>query len=412
MSDFDGFVVFDLETTGISPAKHHRVIEIGIVRLDENFDVIEVWETLINPQRDIGPTSIHGLTASDLVEAPLFGDVIADIWHRFEGAVPVSHNFSFDRGFLLSEFKRHSIDLENFDGLCTLRLVNQLRLTSGRRCLSDICRALSIPLEEAHSAGHDAKACADILKAVAGKTELRELKKPVRCTELWKRNATPLGITRQKARERVVWSPLQTLAERIGTQQIDVPVDSTSLDEYLLILDRILEDRVVEEGEAEVLATIAAEKGFSCDDITKVHERYLGGLVAVALSDGILTADEKRDLTRVAGMLGIDAAKLDSLLLENPEAATFSTEDLSGKTVCFTGELRCTIDGDLIDRKRAETFASRAGLFPKPSVTKQLDLLVVADPDTLSGKAKKARQYGTRIMSELAFWQKLGIQAD
>jgi DNA polymerase III subunit epsilon len=412
MSDFDGFVVFDLETTGISPAKHHRIIEIGIVRLDEIFEVIESWETLINPQRDIGPTSIHGLTASDLAEAPSFGDVIADIWHRFEGAVPVSHNFTFDRSFLLSEFKRYNIDLHDFDGLCTLRLVNQLRIASGRRCLSDICRALSIPLTEAHSAGHDAKACADILKAIATKTELPELKKPVRCPELWKRNATPLGVTRQKARERVVWSPLQILAERIGAQHIGVPVDITALDEYLLILDRVLEDRVVEEGEAEELAAIATEKGFSCDDITKVHERYLGGLLAVALCDGILTADEKRDLTRVAGLLGISAAKLESMLLENPSATAFASEVLTGKSVCFTGELRCRIDGDPIDRKSAEAIACRAGLIPKSSVTKQLDLLVVADPDTLSGKAKKARQYGTRILSERAFWQKLGVQAD
>jgi DNA polymerase-3 subunit epsilon len=412
MSAFDGFVVFDLETTGFSPAKHHRVIEIGIVRLDENFEVIEVWETLINPQRDIGPTSIHGLTASDLADAPSFGDVMADVWHRFEGAVPVSHNFSFDRSFLLSEFKRHGIELLHFDGLCTLRLAGQLQLATGRRSLSDICRALSIPLAEAHSAGHDAKACADILRAAAAKTELRELKKPVRCPDLWRRKATPFGVTRQKARERMTWSPLQHLAERIGSQQFDVQVDGTALDEYLLILDRILEDRVVEESEAEELAIIAAEKGFSCDDITRVHERYLGGLVAVALSDGILTAVEKRDLMRVAGLLGIDAARLESMLLENPEATTFSTEDLSGKSVCFTGELRCTIDGDLIDRKKAEAFASQAGLLPKQTVTKQLDLLVVADPDTLSGKAKKARQYGTRIMSERAFWQKLGIQAD
>jgi DNA polymerase-3 subunit epsilon len=412
MSDFDGFVVFDLETTGFSPAKHHRVIEIGIVRLDEDFEVIEVWETLINPQRDIGPTSIHGLTASDLADAPSFGDVMADVWHRFEGAVPVSHNFSFDRSFLLSEFKRHSIELLDFDGLCTLRLASQLELASGRRSLSDICRALSIPLAEAHSAGHDAKACADILKAAATKTELRELKNPVRCPDLWKRKATPLGVTRHKARERMVWSPLQRLAERIGAQQFDVQVDGTALDEYLLILDRALEDRVVEEGEADELATIAADKGFSCDDITKVHERYLGGLVAVTLSDGILTHDEKRDLTRVAGMLGIDVAKLELMLLQNPSDAAFTTEDLSGKSVCFTGELRCRIDGDHIDRKAAESIASRAGLLPKASVTKQLDLLVVADPDTLSGKAKKARQYGTRILSERAFWQKLGIRAD
>jgi hypothetical protein len=170
------------------------------------------------------------------------------------------------------------------------------------------------------------------LKAVSAKTELRELKKPVRCPELWKRKATLLGVTRQKARERVVWSPLQTLAERIGTQQINVPVDSTAIDEYLLILDRIVEDRVVEEGESEELATVAAEKGFSCDDITKVHERYLGGLVAAALSDGILTADEKRDLMRVAGMLGIDAAKLESMLLENPEADFFDRKSI--RKVC------------------------------------------------------------------------------
>jgi len=43
------------------------------------------------------------------------------------------------------------------------------------------------------------------------------------------------------------------------------------------------------------------------------------------------------------------------------------------------------------------------------TVTKRLDLLVVADPDTQSGKAKKARQYGVRIMAEAAFWSALGL---
>jgi DNA polymerase-3 subunit epsilon len=42
-------------------------------------------------------------------------------------------------------------------------------------------------------------------------------------------------------------------------------------------------------------------------------------------------------------------------------------------------------------------------------VTKRLDLLVVADPDTQSGKARKAQDYGVRIMAEPAFWNALRV---
>jgi DNA polymerase-3 subunit epsilon len=43
---------------------------------------------------------------------------------------------------------------------------------------------------------------------------------------------------------------------------------------------------------------------------------------------------------------------------------------------------------------------------------KSLDILVVADPHTASGKAKKARQYGTRIIAEAAFWPLIGVTVD
>ncbi|MGQ0668939.1 MAG: hypothetical protein ACT4PO_04575 [Actinomycetota bacterium] len=41
-----------------------------------------------------------------------------------------------------------------------------------------------------------------------------------------------------------------------------------------------------------------------------------------------------------------------------------------------------------------------------------LDILVVADPNTQSGKARQARKFGTRIMAEAAFWRAIGVQAD
>jgi DNA polymerase-3 subunit epsilon len=46
------------------------------------------------------------------------------------------------------------------------------------------------------------------------------------------------------------------------------------------------------------------------------------------------------------------------------------------------------------------------------SVTKSLDILVLADPDSMSGKAKKARQYGTRLVAERVFWGELGVAID
>ncbi|MFL5963284.1 MAG: hypothetical protein ACJ757_10385 [Gaiellaceae bacterium] len=63
-------------------------------------------------------------------------------------------------------------------------------------------------------------------------------------------------------------------------------------------------------------------------------------------------------------------------------------------------------------REVAETLASERGLVVKQGVTKKLDVLVVADPDSLSGKARKARDYGTRIIVERSFWRSIGVPVD
>ena len=85
---------------------------------------------------------------------------------------------------------------------------------------------------------------------------------------------------------------------------------------------------------------------------------------------------------------------------------------LRGKRVCFTGELQCTIGGEPIARERAEALAARAGCEVADSVTKKLDVLVLADPHSQSGKAKKARSYGVRILHEPLFWRAIGVDVD
>lgn len=124
----------------------------------------------------------------------------------------------------------------------------------------------------------------------------------------------------------------------------------------------------------------------------------------------------------VARLLGHDDTRLDSLL-ESAASKLASAcrgepkvrqkeHSLCGQSVCFTGQLQSTIGGELIERDLAEALATEAGLVVASNVTKKLDILVVADPHTQSGKAKKARDYGIRILSDAVFWRMAGIAVD
>ena len=65
------FAVVDFETTGILPSYHHRVVEIGVTHVDDDGTITGRWETLINPERDLGPQHIHGIRAADILDAYL-----------------------------------------------------------------------------------------------------------------------------------------------------------------------------------------------------------------------------------------------------------------------------------------------------------------------------------------------------
>jgi len=145
-------------------------------------------------------------------------------------------------------------------------------------------------------------------------------------------------------------------------------------------------------------------------------------LAIAAVADGVVTEAERRDLKLVARLLGQEKRDLDEILQEaaarvaSTPLATPATPTpeagLPGRRVCFTGELQCRYNGELIPRELAEELAAKAGLIVMDAVTKKLDLLVLADPHSQSGKAKKARQYSIRIMHEPVFWNTIGVAVE
>jgi NAD-dependent DNA ligase len=193
-----------------------------------------------------------------------------------------------------------------------------------------------------------------------------------------------------------------------------------NVDAYLDLLDRVLEDRRTTPDEAQSLFSLACELGLAAPDVQHAHEQYLCALIGVALRDGVLTQFEREDLLDVATLLGIPQTRYIQLLDEARNRVTGVSAAppcvgrprgaFKGKSVCFTGAMHW-LSGALIPREMAQEVAGRHGLSVRSSVTKDLDFLVAADPDSMSSKARLARHYGVRIIAEPAFWSMLGIDA-
>jgi DNA polymerase III epsilon subunit-like protein len=98
----------DVETTGASCAFGHRVIEIGIVRVEHGGKLVTEYSQLVDPQRRIGAgvVALTGITQEMVSGQPLFSDIRSRVVELMQGAVVVGHDVRFDLSFLAGEFRR------------------------------------------------------------------------------------------------------------------------------------------------------------------------------------------------------------------------------------------------------------------------------------------------------------------
>ncbi|MBA8924251.1 ATP-dependent Lhr-like helicase [Kutzneria viridogrisea] len=158
-----GYAVLDLETTGLSPT-HDRIVEIAVVLMDRHGAVTGEWNSLINPERSPGASHVHGLTRTQLRDAPTLRRVITEFTKLLNGRILVGHNVAFDLSFLAAEFARLERPLPLLTTVCTMRLDQRLN-ARGRRSLADCCTAADIPLNQRqHSALGDARLTANLFR--------------------------------------------------------------------------------------------------------------------------------------------------------------------------------------------------------------------------------------------------------
>ncbi len=152
----DRVVVLDTETTGLYNSD--RVVEIALVTMSLDGEVVDRWETLIQPERDVSAGHIHGITASMVQDAPTFDEIAGDVAVRLHGACVAAHNLTFDKRMIANEFDRLGGSLVIGSGLDTLS-------ATGLR-LHDACEEHGDSPEGAHRAMTDA--ISELLLRVVG----------------------------------------------------------------------------------------------------------------------------------------------------------------------------------------------------------------------------------------------------
>lgn len=159
----DTFVVFDVETTGLS-AVYDTIIELAAVKIRGN-EIIDRFESFANPHHRLSATTINltGITDDQVQNAPEVKEVLTKFQAWCEDAVLVAHNATFDMGFLNVGYKKYDLPKADNPVIDTLELGRFLYPDMKNHRLNTLAKKFDIELTQHHRAIYDAEATGYLL---------------------------------------------------------------------------------------------------------------------------------------------------------------------------------------------------------------------------------------------------------
>ncbi|NLA43877.1 hypothetical protein GX865_07095 [Candidatus Saccharibacteria bacterium] len=345
------FVVFDIETTGLS--SQDEIIEIRALRVRDG-EVADEFSRFIRPRRPIpaSATIINGITNSMVKDAEPVDTVLIDFFNFVGGDVVLGHNIaSFDIPFI-RRYAGVVGDQFACSYLDTLQFAKQKAPQIGRFNLDSLCKYFGIEMRDRHRAVGDCYATLECYQQL------------VRIN-----NETRLDLAPQKAdRQRRYLSSMKHSE------------NTTALQELHVLLMEITADQAIDAEEVLMLRGWL-EKHRSLSGQYPYDKIF--GVVSETLDDGELTTDE------------LDALLHLFLSCINPaESSEHHEVCLSGKCICVTGEFTYG------DRKSVKSRLELHGAVWKEGVTRKTDMLIVGDQGsaaytcgTYGGKIKRAMEF-------------------
>ena len=165
-------IVFDTETTGLSPLNGDRVVEIGCVELFNRVETGRSFHSYFNPGRPMPSEAeaVHGLSDRFLSDKPAFGDVCEELLDFIGEAPMIAHNASFDFGFVnheLGQCGRPSVCMSRM--VCTLSIARQ-KFPGAKHSLDALCTRFGVDRSQRikHGALLDAQLLAQVYVELTG----------------------------------------------------------------------------------------------------------------------------------------------------------------------------------------------------------------------------------------------------
>jgi DNA polymerase III epsilon subunit family exonuclease len=173
------FVIFDVETTGLSPFDGDRIVEIAAVKV-KGTEVVDTFYSLVNPQRSVPQqaTLVNNITDDMLITAPIAADILPEMIHFIGGACVAGHNVRFDLNFLCYELALIGRRLnDQTPAVDTLKMARDLLPYLSNHKLAYLARSLGVAVNQTHRAMADVHLTVEVflrLMEMAGDKDLHK----------------------------------------------------------------------------------------------------------------------------------------------------------------------------------------------------------------------------------------------
>ena len=291
--------VIDFETTGLTPGPD-RVVEVSVVRIDPGEQPRLVFDTLVNPERRMAATEIHGITDAAVAHAPKFHEIAGDLIEATRDCVVAAYNVYFDIKFLNFELGRVKVGHEP-PHFCLMYMRTMLQL--GYRCkLHEACRAHGIDYEGTHVAADDAFAAAQLYGSFLPELDHRgistfsELSRLRRYKFLKSFDSSPFSHP-----DAYGLRCSQSVVSRAGPQKVD-PVRQ-AMSAYWDLLKTVLADLDITDEELAIAVAERERGGLTVDQIRALHARAFASVLSQFTHDQSLDDSEARKLKRLHACL-------------------------------------------------------------------------------------------------------------
>jgi DNA polymerase-3 subunit epsilon len=313
--DQPGFVVFDIETTGLSPTSD-RMIEIGLIRTDTLGNPLAYWSSLINPQQAVTATEIHGISDKDVANSPTFEDVVDQVLPRIRGQALAAHNAEFDISFLKVELARAGWDLPKTPVLCTMEESQNFIPGLSRRRLQDCIEALGIDQAVKHRALGDASLATALVNFyLNGPTNRKRSNELIDLPNIAKSVTWPTSQTFPKIpksssnqKQWVTKRPsnsalMKTISSMMPEDLLGENASKSELT-YAQVLLEAMEDGIISEQENSSLSDLSNSLQIVTEAQTAIHKKFMQTIAQEAWKDGSVSRAEQSEVVEAGRSLG------------------------------------------------------------------------------------------------------------